>query len=249
MSESSHANHARYGRVFETSMLCFEIKKCDCCGISIPFHDDPQQQKLANSKDHSFRRLPSDRGAARPHDFEAFPIATFSDTVIKPQPGHQYYFEFNEETELLIVLYVPASRRPSFVVRERLPSGQLLFLLFDPASTSDAEQVQAMFEESISDLFEPGMHEWRQVTIPTDESHHDRYLLAAASLTMWLTVWQQNNTVFHDNSVELKFVPNASSTSLAAWARKWMHGSLVAGELKSHEEEPIMEVLEVVANP
>jgi hypothetical protein len=49
--------------------------------------------------------------------------------------------------------------------------------LFDPASTSDAEQVQAMFEESISDLFEPGMHEWRQVTIPTDESHHDRYLL------------------------------------------------------------------------
>jgi hypothetical protein len=138
------------------------------------------------------------------------------------------------------------------VVRERLPSGKLLFLLFDPASTSNAEQVQAMFEESISDLFEPGMHEWRQVTIPTDESLHDRYLLAAASLTMWLTVWQQNkNTVFHDNSVELKFVPNASSTSLAAWARKWMHRSLVAGELKSHEEEPIMEVLEaqVVANP
>ena len=152
-------------------------------------------------------------------------------------------------TELLVVLYVPASRRPSFVVRERLPSGKLLFLLFDPASTSDAEQVQAMFEESISDLFEPGMHEWRQVTIPTDESHHDQYLLAATSLTMWLTVWQQNNTVFRDNSVELKFVPNASSTSLAAWARKWMHRSLVAGELKSHKEEPIMEVLEVIANP
>jgi hypothetical protein len=66
---------------------------------------------------------------------------------------------------------------------------------------------------------------------------------------MWLTVWQQNNTVFRDNSVKLKFVPNASSPSLAAWARKWMHRSLVAGELKSHEEEPIMEVLEVVANP
>jgi hypothetical protein len=105
-------------------------------------------------------------------------------------------------------------RRRRVVVRERLPSGKLLFLLFDPASTSDAEQVQAMFEQSISDLFEPGMHEWRQVTIPTDESHHDQYLLAAASLTMWLTVWQQNNTVFRDNSVELKFVPNASSTSL-----------------------------------
>jgi hypothetical protein len=54
------------------------------------------------------------------HDLmiEAFPIATFSDTVIKPQPGHQYYFEFNEETKLLVVLYVPASRRPSFVVRQ-----------------------------------------------------------------------------------------------------------------------------------
>jgi hypothetical protein len=27
-----------------------------------------------------------------------------------------------------------------------------------------------------------------------------------------------------------------------------MHRSVVAGELKSHEEEPIMEVLEVIAN-
>jgi hypothetical protein len=106
-----------------------------------------------------------------------------------------------------------------------------------------------MFEESIGDLFEPGAHEWRQVTIPADESHHDRYLLAAASLTMWLTAWQQNNAVFRDSSAELKFVPSASSASLAAWARKWMRRSLAAGELKSHEEEPITEVLEVVASP
>jgi hypothetical protein len=39
---------------------------------------------------------------------------------------------------------------------------------------------------------------------------------------MWLTVWQQNNTVFRDNSVELKFVPNASSTSLASGMGKKM---------------------------
>jgi len=135
---------------------------------------------------------------------EAFPIATFIDTVIKPQPGRQCYFEFNAEAELLVMLYVPAPRRPSFVVRERrLPSGKLLFLLFDPASTSDAEQVQAMFEESIGDLFEPGVHEWRQVTIPADESHHDRYLLAAASLTMWLTAWQQNNAVLQQRRAQV----------------------------------------------
>jgi hypothetical protein len=65
---------------------------------------------------------------------------------------------------------------------------------------------------------------------------------------MWLTAWQQNNAVFRDNSTELKFVPSASSASLAAWARKWMRWSLAAGELKSHEEEPITEVLEVVAS-
>jgi hypothetical protein len=212
MSESSRANHARYGRVFETSMLCFEIKKCDCCGISIPFHDDPQQQKCANSKDHSFRRH---------HLVMKFHTAWFCDCDAVCRGG-QYY------------------RAPRCAVRSGVSSAVFCgegataerkapFLLFDPASTSDAEQVQAMFEESISDLFEPGMHEWRQVTIPTDESHHDQYRLAATSLTMWLTVWQQNNTVFRDNSVELKFFPNASSTSLAAWARKWMHRSLVAG--------------------
>ena len=54
---------------------------------------------------------------------------------------------------------------------------------------------------------------------------------------------------FVTTASRLKFVPNASSASLAAWARKWMHRSLVAGELKSHEEEPITEVLEVVASP
>jgi hypothetical protein len=66
---------------------------------------------------------------------------------------------------------------------------------------------------------------------------------------MWLTAWQQNNAVFRDSSAELKFVPSTSSASLAAWARKWMRQSLAAGELKSHEEEPITEVLEVVASP
>jgi hypothetical protein len=39
------------------------------------------------------------------------------------------------------------------------------------------------------------------------------------------------------------FIPNVLDTSFM------LHRSLVAGELKSHKEEPIMEVLEVVANP
>jgi hypothetical protein len=53
MSESCHANHARYGRVFETSMLCFEIKKCDCCGISIPFNDGCTGLLLQGSSSHT----------------------------------------------------------------------------------------------------------------------------------------------------------------------------------------------------
>jgi hypothetical protein len=78
-----------------------------------------------------------------------------------------------------------------------------IFLLFDPASTSDAEQVQAMFEESISDLFEPGMHEWRQVTIPPDESHHDQYLLAATSLTMSFVTTASNSSLFQMQAAPL----------------------------------------------
>ena len=65
---------------------------------------------------------------------------------------------------------------------------------------------------------------------------------------------ETHNKAFEDAgrtaSVAIGDVLNASSTSLAAWARKWMHRSLVAEELKSDEEEPIMEVFEVVStNP
>jgi hypothetical protein len=56
MQQHARKNHAKHGRVFETSMLLFDIKHCDCCGITVPFHDDPQMQKLASSRDHTFRR-------------------------------------------------------------------------------------------------------------------------------------------------------------------------------------------------
>jgi hypothetical protein len=56
VAKDARANHARYVRVFETSMLCFDVKHCDCCGITVPYHNDPQQQKLASNKDHTFRR-------------------------------------------------------------------------------------------------------------------------------------------------------------------------------------------------
>ena len=59
MDKRARENHAKHGRVFETSMLLFDTKHCDCCGITVPIHDDPQMQKLASSKDHTFRRSPS----------------------------------------------------------------------------------------------------------------------------------------------------------------------------------------------
>jgi hypothetical protein len=57
MDKEARATHSRYGRVFETSMLCFTLNHCHCCGITQPFHDDPQQNRLAASKDHTFRRV------------------------------------------------------------------------------------------------------------------------------------------------------------------------------------------------
>ena len=53
MDKRARENHAKHGRVFETSMLLFDTKHCDCCGITVPIHDDPQMQKLASSKDHT----------------------------------------------------------------------------------------------------------------------------------------------------------------------------------------------------
>ncbi len=54
MQEYTCKNHAKHGHVFETSMLLFDMKHCNCCGITVPFHGDPQMQKLASSKDHIF---------------------------------------------------------------------------------------------------------------------------------------------------------------------------------------------------
>jgi hypothetical protein len=55
MSADAREKLARQGRVFNISMLCFDTKQCDCCGCVIPLHDDPQLDKLASSKEHSFR--------------------------------------------------------------------------------------------------------------------------------------------------------------------------------------------------
>lgn len=33
--------HIVQGRRFEISMLCFTIETCDCCGRTMPFHNDP----------------------------------------------------------------------------------------------------------------------------------------------------------------------------------------------------------------
>jgi hypothetical protein len=57
MSANAREKHAKYGQVFETSMLLFDVKQCDCSGITVPFHDDFQIQKLANKKDHTFCHL------------------------------------------------------------------------------------------------------------------------------------------------------------------------------------------------
>jgi hypothetical protein len=40
-----------------------------------------------------------------------------------------------------------ALRRPSFVIRERLQNGKLLFFLLDPTSENNAEQPQLLFQE------------------------------------------------------------------------------------------------------
>jgi hypothetical protein len=42
--------------VFNVSLLLFDVKQCDCCGQTIPFHDDPQLDRLARDKSHNFRR-------------------------------------------------------------------------------------------------------------------------------------------------------------------------------------------------
>jgi hypothetical protein len=57
MEAEARDKHAKCGRTFNVSMLCFDIKQCDCCaGCIKPLHNDPQMARLASSSDHSFRR-------------------------------------------------------------------------------------------------------------------------------------------------------------------------------------------------
>jgi len=185
-------------------------------------------------------------------------------TVIRPQPGNHYsfkeFFKDEEEIQLLVLPFVPRHGHPSFVVREQLQNGKLLFVLFDPTSDNDAEQEQLNFQQATTHLFnvEPGMFEWRQIIIPSynDSSDRfalasgsDRFILAAVSVARYLSLWSENNTLFHDDSVLFKFVVNTNSASLATWARNWVHCSLVAKELLANEEESVAQAMRVVREP
>ena len=90
----------------------------------------------------------------------------------------------------------------------------------------------------------------RICALPTADDIAHGSCLACSSL-VWLVVMSSrpSRRRSREEAFTTPVVPNASSASLAAWARKWMRRSLAAGELKSHEEEPITEVLEVVASP
>ena len=61
MSEESLSNHLIHGRIYETSMLCFDVPQCTCCGKTQPTHIDndfpkdqdiPFQHKHLNRKYH-----------------------------------------------------------------------------------------------------------------------------------------------------------------------------------------------------
>ena len=45
ITESNSQKHALYGRRFETSMLCYNVSNCDCCGKICITHDDNLLQK------------------------------------------------------------------------------------------------------------------------------------------------------------------------------------------------------------
>lgn len=82
---------------------------------------------------------------------EKNPEAFFCQAVSEPEQGNDeepYSFQDVSEKELLVVPFIrKALRRPSFVIRERLQNGKLLFFLLDPTSENNAEQPQLLFQE------------------------------------------------------------------------------------------------------
>ena len=46
MEKEARDKHAKYGRIFDISLLCFEIKSCTCCGITVPVHSNSVVTRL-----------------------------------------------------------------------------------------------------------------------------------------------------------------------------------------------------------
>lgn len=159
----------------------------------------------------------------------AFPQATFIDTGIMPEPTKLYSFEAEKGTKLIVLPFKSRRGHPSFVIRERLENGKFLFFLLDPASKTETEQSQNLFQETTEHLFndEPGMSEWKRIILPSDDHRYDRMVLTFASLAMYLTLRQNNSTFFYDEDrVSFEFTARRDNTSIVKWARKWIHDSL-----------------------
>ena len=59
MSEEMLSNHLIHGRIYETSMLCFDVKQCTCCGKTQPTHIDrdfPKDQDIPFQHKHLTRK-------------------------------------------------------------------------------------------------------------------------------------------------------------------------------------------------
>ena len=46
MKKLNNQKHTLNGRRFETSMLCYDINNCDCCGKMFINHDDNLLEKI-----------------------------------------------------------------------------------------------------------------------------------------------------------------------------------------------------------
>jgi hypothetical protein len=144
---------------------------------------------------------------------EKNPEAFFCQAVSEPEQGNDeepYSFQDVSEKELLVVPFIrKALRRPSFVIRERLQNGKLLFFLLDPTFENNAEQPQLLFQEITEHIFnkEPGMSVWKRISVthrPNTEDRYDRIVLAFASLAMYLTLRQKNQDLFKEEDVSFE---------------------------------------------
>lgn len=173
----------------------------------------------------------------------AFPQVEVSQRIILPTREQDRCLHSFEETEknaeLLVVPFFKHSSHPSFVIRERLENGKFLFFPLDPSSTTDGERwMKQAFQQVAKELFqgESELSVWMPIAVPKAEDRDDRYdriVLAFASLAMFLTLRQRNNTLFHNENVSFEFTAKREISELVKWARKWIHDSLQGDELRS----------------